>query len=79
MAKARYKPPALSFERTRCQLQKIRGRLAPFNRTLYRCEEQVGHRAQLLGARAARQESNEEVHSGNPARQSRGPETDVAV
>ncbi|SEP50562.1 hypothetical protein SAMN02990966_07678 [Rhodospirillales bacterium URHD0017] len=64
MAKARYKPPALSFERTRYQLQKIRGRLAlaRFNRTLYRCEEQVGHRAQLLGARPARQESNEEVH-----------------
>jgi hypothetical protein len=68
MARARHKPPALSFERRRRQLQKICRRLAlaRFDRTLYRCVEQVGHRAQPLEARAARQDSNEEAHSGIP-------------
>ena len=68
MARARHKPPALSFERRRRQLQKIRRclALARYDRTLYLCVEQVGHRAQPLEARAARQESNQEVHSAIP-------------
>jgi hypothetical protein len=65
------KPPALSFERTRRQLQKIRRRLAlaRFDRTLYRFEKQVGHRAQLLGPGARCTPGIERgVAFANPAR-----------